>query len=724
MLDDTTRAVRNAMPEGLNVKPGDRIGDWVVESRIGAGGSSVVVRARRTREDFQQIAALKVLTSGTSGFVDRFQRERTILLQLVHPHIVRLLDGGTTPAGRPWYAMELIEGRSLTQWANDAPSTVQLRVLADVCRAVHFAHQRLVVHCDLKPDNVWIDADGTPHVLDFGIAKLIDEPDHTGLWRPLTPRWAAPEQLGARPVTVATDVYALGLLLWAVLTGKTPRADLTGPALAAAAERPVPLPSSVDRRLRGDLDAIVMRATAVDPAERYRTAEDLADDLTRHLRGEAVAAREGATLYRIVRWARHRPAVALGLAGAALLVTGWGVTATIQSRRIAVERDRAQLQATRAEASLDLLVNVLKAADPAEAQGEDLTIAEVLSASVRELDLEVYDPAIAGEVRLAVAGVQYAIGNRTEAITSLERTIEQLRVRYPPTHRMVLKAELELAYARAGQNWWDATPHRQDAVAVLARLRAHAPPSDIADGLMRVADIFANTGELERGRVYAQEARETYLALGDTRRAARALGVVGAVDCRLDLDTTALEEAWRETERVLGTQVHPEVADMLHELALCSPEETSLARAEQAITIRRALYGESWLLASTLNNFGLTLETSDPDRARTMLAEAVRLAEASLGPDDARTHQLRVNQGAVLVDIGHEVDGLEILQSVAATSALPPELRARAWRHIGRVAAREGRTVDARQAFEPCIALLAPRHGERTRCEAALAELP
>ena len=224
---DTTAAVHHSLERLAVPLAGTQIQGWVLGERLGEGGSSVVVAATRTAADgFTQEAALKLLRTGAGheSFVRHFQRERQILVGLVHPHIVRLLDGGSTDAGLPWYAMERIQaGIPLTDWCAGRPLSVRLRVLIQVCRAADHAHQRLVVHCDLKPANVLVDPDGAPHILDFGIARLLDEGEQTRTSRLLTPRWAAPEQIAGDDVTVATDVYALGLLLWAVLTGEAPR---------------------------------------------------------------------------------------------------------------------------------------------------------------------------------------------------------------------------------------------------------------------------------------------------------------------------------------------------------------------------------------------------------------------------------------------------------------------------------------------------------------------
>ncbi|MCA9659446.1 MAG: serine/threonine protein kinase, partial [Myxococcales bacterium] len=279
------------------------IGTWRLGPQIGAGGMSSVYAVRHVDPAVDLRGAMKLLRGGpgTTRFVERFQQERDILVGLRHPHIVGVFDGGTTAAGVPYYVMERIDGPDWAAWCPAHPLAERLRRLVQICRAVAYAHQRLIVHCDLKPANLLFDRDGEPRVLDFGIAKLLDLGEHTLTGqRMLTPRWSAPEQVSGAAVTTRTDVHALGLLLWSSITDKVPRGGLSGTALLAdVGARPPPLPSTIAPIARGDLDAIVQRATALDPADRYRSAAELADDLERHLRGEAVHARASARWYTL-----------------------------------------------------------------------------------------------------------------------------------------------------------------------------------------------------------------------------------------------------------------------------------------------------------------------------------------------------------------------------------------------------------------------------------------
>lgn len=336
-----------------------------IERELGRGGMGTVYLGERNDGAYEQRVAIKVLRRGvdTEDVLARFHRERQILASFDHPHIARLLDGGATSDGRPFLAMEYVDGETITAWCDRKSLTVVARValVEQVCAAVEYAHQRLVVHRDLKPSNILVDHAGAPKLLDFGIAKLLDEPD-TDPRSPVTrtghiyatARYASPEQLRHEPVTTATDVYQLGVLLYEVLAGVHPMADID-PSLEAMTRAVqgavVRAPSSAAGRaeLRGDLDAIVLKAMRVEAMERYPSVAALRDDLQRYRAGLPVSARVGARWYRVRRAAwRHRGA--LLLAGVAITA---GAAYTLSLRRystqLEAERNRAQTQARVAE---------------------------------------------------------------------------------------------------------------------------------------------------------------------------------------------------------------------------------------------------------------------------------------------------------------------------------------------------------------------------------------
>jgi tRNA A-37 threonylcarbamoyl transferase component Bud32/tetratricopeptide (TPR) repeat protein len=311
---------------------GPLLGPYRIEREIGRGGMAVVYLAARADGEFQKRVAVKLIKRGmdTASVIQRLRRERRILAALEHPSIARLLDGGTTPEGRPWIAMEYIEGLPIDRFCQENHLTVEARCLliAQVCDAVAYAHRHLVVHRDLKPSNILVAPDGNPKLLDFGIAKLLGEkeagtkePLTVGFFMPFTPEYASPEQIQGAPVTTASDVYSLGVVLYEVLTGERPsRVAGKEPGKPSTLES---VPARARRRLAGDLDNIVLMALREDVSRRYSSAEQLALDLRRHLEGLPVQARRDTLFYRTAKFLRrNRTAAGAGFLVAASVIAG------------------------------------------------------------------------------------------------------------------------------------------------------------------------------------------------------------------------------------------------------------------------------------------------------------------------------------------------------------------------------------------------------------------
>lgn len=352
--------------EGPSV--GDRIGAHTLVRELGRGGMGTVYLAARADGDFDHDVAIKVTSRPVSDplVARRFQLERQVLASLHHPHIVTLIDGGTTATGHAYLVMEYVQGRRITDWMRDRAASLEerLRLFRQVCSAIHAAHQHGIVHRDVKPANVLVTEAGVPKVLDFGIAKLLAADTDAGVtlegWGhgPLTPDYASPEQLRGLPITTAGDVYSLGVLLHELLAGTRPY-DTAGKTVdqvldqvlhgpirrvsAAVLPEAVPYPAS---RLRGDLDAIVQKAMHVDPAQRYASADELSDDVARFLGGKPVAAREPSLGYVLRKLAaQHRAAVVVAVLAVLGIAAALGVALW--------QRQQALEQRARAEARFD-----------------------------------------------------------------------------------------------------------------------------------------------------------------------------------------------------------------------------------------------------------------------------------------------------------------------------------------------------------------------------------
>ncbi len=382
---------------------GMRIGHYRVLSELGHGGMGAVYLAARDEPGFTQKVALKLIKRGmdTDEIVRRFVAERQILASLAHPNIARLFDGGSTPDGRPYFVMEYVEGQSITAYACEHKLSVEarLRLFLRVCRAVQHAHQSLVVHRDLKPANILVDAEGEPKLLDFGIAKLLDPSSFGGMTAltgltpgPMTPDYASPEQRTGGPVTTATDVYGLGLLLYELLVGQSPRSVERKLGEGWAGRPPSQAVSALAtvgdaetrrlaRRLAGDLDTIVGKALEPEPERRYGTAAALAEDIERHLTQRPVAARRPTLAYRLSRTlVRHKLAAALGLAVCLLAIIS-------TSEFFVVRRESSRVEAQRqiAQTLNDLQLRMIERAGPEQNRGETLTVREVLDEESQEL---------------------------------------------------------------------------------------------------------------------------------------------------------------------------------------------------------------------------------------------------------------------------------------------------------------------------------------------------
>jgi len=361
MAEETeTASHRTGSEVGREVKAEPRrVGPYQLDGLVGRGGMGAVFLAHRADGQFEQKVAIKLidLPLATDLFRERFRQERQILAGLQHPYIARLLDGGVTPEGDLYLAMEYVDGVPIHRFCQDRnlPIDQRLALFMHVCEAVQFAHQNLVVHRDLKPDNIFVAEDGTPRLLDFGTAKLISpslanpgsEFTREG-FQSFTPQYASPEQILGNPITTASDTYSLGVLLYLLLTGSLPyeiKEITTGEMLRVVCEEPPRKPGNavgLNKRLDSDLEAILQKALRKEPQQRYRTAEQLASDVEAYLEGKPVAARHGTLRYRATKFIRrHR----LGIAGAALLSVTLvaGVAGVLWQAKLAdAERRRAE----------------------------------------------------------------------------------------------------------------------------------------------------------------------------------------------------------------------------------------------------------------------------------------------------------------------------------------------------------------------------------------------
>lgn len=451
---------------------GKRLGPYRLIGVIGEGGMGQVFLAERADDEFEQRVAIKMANwmRVNPDILARFQLERQILAGLEHPNIARLLDGGRSDDGVPYLVMEYVDGESILEYASSESLSIgaRLDLFLAICDAVQYAHGKLVVHRDLKPSNVLVTKDATPKLLDFGIAKLLEPGVSDAVTRAevriMTPEYASPEQLSGEPVTTATDVYGLGLLLYQLLTGTLPfdlgsrtspeirdivcHSDPTLPSRAAGAA----VSGGVASRLRGDLDNIILMALRRDPERRYATVKEFADDVRHYRRNQPVRARGDSWAYRSSKFLRrHRSAVT----AATLVVTAGAALAAYYTDRLATERDRALHERQVAVSTTDFLVDLFDVSDPARSEGEDITAREVLDAGAERIRDELKDDdEIRGRMLQTIGRVYERLGHYEDARELMEEAVELNRAVLEPTEQRFVDGLNELAWLHyRAENW-------------------------------------------------------------------------------------------------------------------------------------------------------------------------------------------------------------------------------------------------------------------------------
>lgn len=637
-------AAGETVPTAL--QPGDQVGVWQVIGLIGRGGSGEVYRVQRADGSFEQQAALKLLRHRDDpDELRRFATERRLLARLQDPSIARLIDGGAHQ-GRLYAVIELVEGRPLDEHAATLPLRARVRLIEEVARAVAGAHAQGIVHRDLKPANVLVDQQGKPRLLDFGIAKLGESTDHpTDAVDPtlalrLTPAYCAPEQLQARPVGPAADVFALGVMLYQVLVGRLPWA-LAGSGVQRAVQRLDPgaswLPPSrladpaQAAALRGDLDAIVMRCLRPDPTSRYADASVLRDELQRWREGRPVLARGDAPGYLLGRLVqRHRVAVGAGVAVLASLVVGLAGVAW-QAREAARERDIARAEAATNKAVRDSLLTMFRVAGEQSAGGSEPTARKMLSQSaerlVKGLDR---DPAAAADTLLALAQLYFQLNDYVGAVPLFERLLERADRLSPD---VLAQARHDLA-----QCLWRSGQHER-----------------AAELLAQAQDHWQRQGPVARNRLLESRLVEAQVA--------RARGQIGP--------SVAILEAALPQRLALSGEQHVDTATLLNNLATARYHAGDLPAArrdfERAWAIWQALKAEQTGDAlNTLNNWAaLALREGKPAEAERLFRQALDLRRAHLPPSAAQA-ALQNNLGKMMLRRGAASEALPMLREATA----------------------------------------------------------
>ncbi len=700
---------------------GRRIGAYEIVREIGSGGMGTVFLARRADAVYEAEVALKIVRPGlfSGDALRRFRAERQALASLAHPGIARLLDGGTTDEGLPYFVMERVEGAPIDAYAGRAGLSAadRIRLFRGVCAAVQYAHANLIVHRDLKPANILVTPSGDPKLLDFGIAKFLGEEDAgatRGGDRALTPDYASPEQIRGEPVTTATDVYSLGVVLYRLLTGRAPYAFPSG--RASDIERVVAEQAPEPSRLSSDLDTILGKALAKEPERRYASVSELSEDLRRFLDDQPVAARPDTFSYRASKFLRrHR--VGAAATAAVILALSAGLAVALASAAA------ARREARKAEQINAFVQEVLGAANPWK-DGSQITVAEVLDRAAGRIAADLAgQPAVEAGVRRTVGETYAGLGMYDAAQIQLSRALALLRK--SGSDADVAGALLALSGVLVSRGEPDrAEPFAREALALRERRRGPKDAS-VGEALTALGGVLQAKGDLDGAESAERRAVTILREAGADASLAEALNNL-AVTVGTRGDLRAAEPLQREALAVIRRVhpgAHPDVASAMSALASVvwdgkhdAVEAESLYR--ETLAMRRKLLGAehpdvSW----TLYNYAFMLmERGELPRAEALAHEALAPRGRTL-PDEhpmvAATLQLlgrcRLGQS--------DPAGAEpyLRESLALRRrALPPGhwLVASSESLLGEAIARQGRRSEARGLLESGYAGLAAEFGE------------
>jgi len=575
---------------------GAHLGSYRIVREIGHGGMGTVYLAERSDNQYQKTVALKVLrgwNAGNERVVRRFLEERQILAALDHPDIARLLDGGVTPDGLPWFAMGYVDGKPIDRYCDEAQLSIEsrLELFCRVCAAVQYAHRNLVVHRDLKPANILVTADGQVKLLDFGIAKLLDDGANlaasltaTGE-RLMTPMYASPEQVRGEPISTATDVYALGVLLYELLTGRYPyRLETREPHAVVQAileqepERPSVAVPKHTRRLRGDLDTIVGKAMQKDPARRYGTAEQIEADVRRHLEGLPVTAQPDSLMYRAQKFIRrNRVGVAIAT-GVAVLVVAFVAVTAVQSVRIRTQAARIGVERDRAEQVSRFLAGLFQTADPFVGAGAGLTAREMLDSGAARIDRELAgQPATRAQMMLEMARAYFGLGARDRARRFGEVSLAIQRRVSPPAPLEIAEALDFLGLVRVEQGELDGAERAYREALALRRQLLAPGHDDVVRTLNGLAGVLRAEGRFRAADSVSREA----VALDGAPLAESLEGLAHAVRERGEFaGTESLYARVLLLRRQKLPEAHPQVASSIIHLAVAVGDAGRRATAD------------------------------------------------------------------------------------------------------------------------------------------------
>lgn len=650
---------------------GRRLGPYLLGPELGRGGMSIVYRARRQDRQPDREVALKVLTVAqlAAGGGARFRREQTALARLQHPNIATLLDGGIEEDGTPWLVMELVEGRSIDRYCREEGLWARriVEVFLQVVEGISFAHRNLIVHRDLKPANIIVDLSGRVRLLDFGIAKLLDDSEAApteAATRILTPQYAAPEQFTGERVTTATDVFGLGAVLYRLLVGESPFDAHRG-----AKETVISPPSRVASAVSGidrDLDSIVGTALGFEPGDRYPGAQELAEDLRNWLEDRPVAAVPPSLVYRTKKLLRRRRGLVASVSLVCLAILFGSGLALWQALRAQQEAEAARREAERAQAVTDFVVDLFSFAQPDRSKGQTLTTREMLDAGARKLESGLREqPRIRAALLGTVGDIYRRLGLYEESAARLDGALELAqRGGLSPGERF--SAHLGRGWLALDRNEKEIA-ERQIALALEA---AGEDPARRASALRALSAHRRSQADFKGSAEAAEEARRLdegrgQEGLADTARDLRALAASAFAAGELEPATAFFRQAL-ETNRKAFEGDHTETAASLQELGSCLVEtghgQDGLELLREALAMRRRLLGEDHPdVAFSALELGVALRgAGQVEEAETLYRRALEQTRRRLGPDHPDTLTASNSLALLIASQGRLEEALEL----------------------------------------------------------------
>ncbi|MBS0196024.1 MAG: tetratricopeptide repeat protein [Planctomycetes bacterium] len=712
-----TPALATDAPAGGDALTGREIGAYRIERRVASGGMGAVYEAVRRfgqgSDEVAQRVAFKVVKRGMDSeeIVSRFRQERRTLAKLGHPNIASLLDGGVLPDGRPFLVMEFVDGVPIDAACDERRLGIpeRLRLFCEVCRAVHFAHQNLVVHRDLKPGNILVTTGGTVKLLDFGIAKVLDPSGgSTGEMtraqdRRMTPQYASPEQVMGGLVTTSSDVYALGVILYELLSHKRPyelgtldragvervvcREEASPPSVAARAT------PALARRLRGDLDNIVLKAMSKDPARRYSSAEQLADDLDRHLAGLPVSARAPTFTYHATKFVRRHAAMSAAAVAAMVGLLAVGIAITVQNRIVIAERNAANDARDDSEKVVAFLQESLRSSDPL-VMSKDVTVRDAMARLQNEYLPRLKKPTIRATLRHTIGLVLLNLDDKAQAKELIDQAYQERKALLPPDHHDIAESLMGLGtFAFENGKYEEAERDFRAALPIYRAVSKGRPSEDVAQALNDLGITVRALDRYPEAETLLKKSLSERLSLDDpddikTAETYNNLGNVYRNLKRYDEAFDVMEKAL-ELRRKLRSDDNALVLQTQNNIATIARSAGQLERAEAILLDvvpkeRKALGADHADHAATLTNLGLVWEELNKlPEAEGVLRESLKIRTAKLGPKDPRLLLTRCALVRVLTREGRFPEAEETLNVAADAGVTMTPERAKLIREAG-----------------------------------------